>query len=102
MNSTRAFENEHDRLLEKLRQLREAAKPFVALHAMPTAIRISTISIAIAISFLALSPNDSSAAPAGAATSCRRRLAVVGPRARIEALLASAQTTRAAAGSGIS
>ena len=32
MNSTRAFENEHDRLLEKLRQLREAAKPFVALQ----------------------------------------------------------------------
>ena len=32
LNSTRAFENEHDRLLEKLQQLREAAKPFVALR----------------------------------------------------------------------
>jgi hypothetical protein len=32
LNSTRALENEHDRLLEKLRQLREAAKPFVALQ----------------------------------------------------------------------
>ncbi len=32
LNSTRAFENEHDRLLEKLQQLREAAKPFVALQ----------------------------------------------------------------------
>jgi hypothetical protein len=32
LNSTRAFENEHDRLFEKLRQLREAAKPFVALQ----------------------------------------------------------------------
>jgi hypothetical protein len=32
LNSTRAFESEHDRLLEKLQQLREAAKPFVALQ----------------------------------------------------------------------
>ena len=31
-DSTRAFESEHDRLLEKLQQLREAAKPFVALQ----------------------------------------------------------------------
>jgi hypothetical protein len=32
LNSTPIFENEPDRLLEKLRQLREAAKPFVALQ----------------------------------------------------------------------
>jgi hypothetical protein len=32
VNSAPAFENERDRLLEKLRQLREAARPFVALQ----------------------------------------------------------------------
>jgi hypothetical protein len=32
MNSAPAFESEIDTLLQKLRQLREAAKPFVALQ----------------------------------------------------------------------
>jgi hypothetical protein len=32
LNSAPAFESELDRLLQKVRQLREAAKPFVALQ----------------------------------------------------------------------